>query len=64
MNIQFVIDLAFRVSVDFRVEQREGNSILIKFKNEEQAVSFVEEISVYEEFSVVRNENEVLVRIL
>ena len=64
MNIQFVIDLAFRVSFDFRVEQREGNSILVKFKNEEQAVSFIEEISVYEEFRVVRNENEVLVSIL
>jgi hypothetical protein len=64
MNIQFVIDLAFRVSLNFHIEQREGNSILVKFENEEVAVSFVEEISVYEEFSVVRNENEVLVRIL
>ena len=64
MNIQFVIDVAFRISFDFSVEQRENNVILVKFKNEEESVSFVEEISVYEEFNVVRNENEVLISIL
>jgi hypothetical protein len=64
MNIQFVIDVAFRVSFDFSVEQRENNVILVKFKNEENSVRFVEEISVYEEFNVVRNENEVLISIL
>lgn len=64
MNIQFVIDVAFRVSFDFRVEQRENNVILVRFKKEEDSVRFVEEISVYEEFNVVRNENEVLVSIL
>ena len=63
MNIQFVIDLAFRISFDFTVEQRENNVILVKFKNEEESVSFIEEISTYEEFNVVRNKNEVLISI-
>ena len=63
MNIQFVIDLAFRISFDFTVEQRKNNVILVRFKNEEQSISFVEEISSYKEFNITRNVNEVLISI-
>ena len=63
MNIQFVIDLAFKISFDFRIQQKQNNSILVQFKNEEQAINFVKEITAYEEFNVIRNQNEVLIHI-
>ena len=63
MNIQLVIDLAFKVSFDFTVEQKQNNVILVRFKNEEQSISFVEEISSYKEFNITRNINEVLISI-
>ena len=63
MNIQFVIDLAFKISFDFRIQQKQNNSILVQFKNEEQAINFVKEVTAYEEFSVIRNQNEVLIHI-
>lgn len=61
MSIQFVIDLALEISPTFRVVLIETKVVLVKFENEDLAIEFVKRISIYDDCSVSRNSNEVLV---
>jgi hypothetical protein len=64
MNFQLLIDLVVKVSVNFKISQRGNNVVVIRLENEDEVNRLIEEFSVYEEFSVIKNGNELLVSIL